>query len=143
MKFISSILTLLVAANSANVASTSTSTIRRAKSAKSRDPCDEDPVLKVAAVAICVRKFEFAVMSFTGGTQEQEDPEAAMALLLGQEFVDGIMEFEAEFGNNDGKRDHVELLGFFTYYYKPICAADLIEMFSVLPDAPVPAPGYG
>jgi hypothetical protein len=56
--------------------------------------------------------------------------------MLGQTFVDEVKAFEEEFGNDDGEISYIELLGFFKNHYANVCAADLIERFSILPEVP-------
>ena len=130
MKFISSILTLLLAAPVV-----ATTTTRNAKSLKSADSdssiCEgEDEVLKAAVVATIVRKVQSALGPFHEGTTVSNGE------LVGQAFMEKLIAFDNEEGNGNVEMEPREIIMFFRSYYEDICAADLLKMFSVLPDAP-------
>ena len=134
-KFITSILTLLlVVLATPSTSATSTSATDAMRGKKSISNCDdEDEVLKAAVVATIVRKIQAAVFPFTQGTNVE------FGAIVSEAFKDKVTYFEMDVGNGDGELDPIEIILFFQKYYEDKCAADLLEMFSVLPDAP-PAP---
>eukprot|EP00985_Skeletonema_marinoi_P031423 scaffold37690_cov128-Skeletonema_marinoi.AAC.1 len=116
MKFISSILTLLLAAPVV-----ATTTTRNAKSLKSADSdssiCEgEDEVLKAAVVATIVRKVQSALGPFHEGTTVSNGE------LVGQAFMEKLIAFDNEEGNGNGEMEPREII-------------------IVLPDAPPAGPG--
>lgn len=135
MKFISSILTLLLAAAAPAVADDAkalkSATAKSHKGAADTVCEGEDEVLKAAVVATIVRKVQSALGPFHVGTTVSNGE------LVGQEFMEKLIAFDTEVGNNNGEMEPREIIMFFNSYYKAMCAADLIKMFSILPDATV------
>lgn len=109
--------------------------------------CVEDPLLKVAAIGVVLKKLAANALRFVNTDTDGEVVEfnpaelEALGALLGEEFVNELLFFEEDKGNYDGTVQLLEFFGFLNVYYQGVCADELLDMWMEVPVPVVPVVG--